>query len=234
MNTNNCIYQINKHTVWGLIHLLLFFTGILQGSTQEIVESQIIVSNRITYAKNSEKPYTGKVTQKYQNGKKMHEKTFKDGKQDGRFIKWYFNGQKEVEGSFKDGRREGKWIGWHANGQKRGVVSFKNGKKGSEKMWDAHGKEYKTSPKKVIFRKAQAFIRQLEGACQQTRLDGNTITEWDEEHIKAACYPLYIKNWPVCPGDGKWNFDRENRIAAKIGNATIYSTNRFKDVESNM
>ena len=85
-----------------------------------------------------------------------------------------------------------------------------------------------------IFKQAQASIRKIEGVCEMARLDGFTITKWELEQVRAICVPNYIKVWPKCPGGGSWNFDRDEWVAAGIGNATIYSTNVYNDVKDDM
>ena len=59
---------------------------------------------------------------------------------DGKWIRWHENGQKLSEGSFKDGKGDGKWIGWHNNGQKHYEGTFKNGQYGGEWIyWRSNG-----------------------------------------------------------------------------------------------
>ena len=54
------------------------------------------------FIKGSDTPYTGKVFELYENGQKMSEFLFKDGKRDGLSIGWHENGQKLGEVNFKD------------------------------------------------------------------------------------------------------------------------------------
>ena len=49
------------------------------------------------------KLFTGLAVDKYENGQKKYEATYKDGKEDGLSTSWYENGQKSWEGTFKDG-----------------------------------------------------------------------------------------------------------------------------------
>jgi antitoxin component YwqK of YwqJK toxin-antitoxin module len=51
------------------------------------------------------KPFTGVAVEKYSNGQKWYEFTYKDGKEHGLWTHWYENGQKETEATFKDGER---------------------------------------------------------------------------------------------------------------------------------
>jgi len=66
----------------------------------------------------------------------QEDKNFPDGK----WIRWHENGQKLSEGSFKDGKGDGKWIGWHNNGQKGYEGTFINGQYGGEWIyWRPNG-----------------------------------------------------------------------------------------------
>ena len=58
--------------------------------------------NFTIFIKGSDTPYTGKVFGLYENGQKMSEFLFKDGKRDGLSIGWHENGQKLGEVNFKD------------------------------------------------------------------------------------------------------------------------------------
>lgn len=59
------------------------------------------------YEKGIDKPFTGKVTAQYPDGKKMLESYWKDGKQEGKQIQYYENGKTKIEGTFKDGKANG-------------------------------------------------------------------------------------------------------------------------------
>ena len=58
-----------------------------------------------TYLKGSDTPYTGKIFVNYENGQKMGEVNFKDGKVDGVVFRWHENGQKKGEAYYKDGEK---------------------------------------------------------------------------------------------------------------------------------
>jgi len=94
--------------------------------------------------------------------------------------------------------------------------------------------------KKSVFRTAQASIRQVEGAVEQAKLDGAwTNLTWNIANIKLVVAPNYVKVWPTCPGGGSWDVvvDSGNSLdwlVAKIGTATIYTTNEFSQVEADL
>ena len=77
----------------------------------------------------------------HENGQKLKEGTYKDGKEDGLWTEWYKNGQKGYEGIFKDGEFDGKWTYWHENGQKWQEGTWKDGSLISSKCWDVVGYE---------------------------------------------------------------------------------------------
>lgn len=76
-------------------------------NSKEIDLSLLENKSGIFYEKGSEKPFTGKVTAKYPDGKKMLESYWKDGKQEGRQIQYYEDGKPKIEGVFKDGKANG-------------------------------------------------------------------------------------------------------------------------------
>ena len=57
----------------------------------------------IKYVKGEELPYTGSSIEKYENGHKWLESTYKNDKLNGLWTEWNDNGQKLSEKTFKDG-----------------------------------------------------------------------------------------------------------------------------------
>ena len=51
----------------------------------------------------------------YENGQKISEGTYKNGRKDGLWTRWYENGQKENEGNYKNGKHDGIWTYWDKN-----------------------------------------------------------------------------------------------------------------------
>jgi len=89
---------------------------------------------------------TGKFFSYYENGQKMFEKNYKNGKRDGLSTEWYENGQKKKKVSYKNQKRDGPWTGWHENGQKFLEANYKDGKRlKGHKVWDEYGR-----PSRVI------------------------------------------------------------------------------------
>ena len=68
------------------------------------------------------------VTGLHTNGNKMYIEEYKDGKEEGKWIRWDEDGTKEYEGEYKDGKKEGKWTWWWEDGNKQREVEYKDGK----------------------------------------------------------------------------------------------------------
>ena len=130
--------------------------------SKPINEESLVERNGIYYQVNSETPYSGKSFTLHDNGQKYHERSFKDGKQDGLNTTWYKNGQKRFEVTYKDGKKmsETKWYSggqklsqwsfisgeldgletnWYENGQKSSELTYKDGKVFSSKKWNEDG-----------------------------------------------------------------------------------------------
>ena len=108
---------------------------------QTVDLSRTVERGGLRYEVNSETPFTGVAVDKYENGQKKVEGTWKDGKEEGLMTRWHENGQKEAEGTFKDGKRKGLVTSWYENGQKKHEVTWKDGKKLSGTYWDEEGNE---------------------------------------------------------------------------------------------
>ena len=146
---------------------LLLVMGMVGCGGKTVDVSKMVTRGGLRYEVNSETPFTGVTVSKHDNGKKMGERTYKDGKreglttmwyetgqkseevtykdgeQEGLSTFWYVNGQKETEGTWKDGKEEGLHTFWYENGQKRRQATYKNGKPMSGTNWDKEGNEIK-------------------------------------------------------------------------------------------
>jgi antitoxin component YwqK of YwqJK toxin-antitoxin module len=72
---------------------------------------------------------TGEWTMWYDNGQKKSVDHYKDGVQDGQHLSWYANGTPDAQGMYKDGMREGVWKRWDPNGFKNWEETYKDDKK---------------------------------------------------------------------------------------------------------
>ena len=96
----------------------------------------------IKYLNGSDAPYTGKVFLFHENGQKMSEGNYKDGKGDGLWVHWHENGQKRSESNLKGGKANGLWLMWHKNGQKWIEEDYKDGKcEGLSVRWHGNGQK---------------------------------------------------------------------------------------------
>ena len=84
---------------------------------QTVDASKLVERDELWYEDDSETPFTGVAVDKYANGQKRSEGTYKDGKYDGLSTMWRENGKKRAEAIWKDGE----------------LVSLKN--------WDDEGNE---------------------------------------------------------------------------------------------
>jgi antitoxin component YwqK of YwqJK toxin-antitoxin module len=120
---------------------------------------------KLAYAPNQQKPYTGWVkrmwsngqirtliqlkdgkldglrTYWHENGQKREEVNFMNGKRDGLWTEWYENGQKEFEENYKDGKSDGNGAWWHKNGQKKFEENYKDGKLMTVVAWKPNGEK---------------------------------------------------------------------------------------------
>lgn len=77
-----------------------------------------------------------------ENGQKFLELVeYRNGKENGKYIKWAGDGFKTTYGRYKDGKKQGKWIFRYRNGTKD-VTEYKDDKKhGKSINWDSYGRK---------------------------------------------------------------------------------------------
>jgi antitoxin component YwqK of YwqJK toxin-antitoxin module len=121
-------------------------------------ETSFNYNELITYSKSDGKPITGIVYKKYKNGKLDFERSYKEGKLDGKSTSWYIGGEKKMlEGNWVNGKRNGKQSEWFLNGRLWKEENYKNGiKDGLHKTWYNTGvlsKEYFYSNEEILYSK---------------------------------------------------------------------------------
>ena len=84
-----------------LLIILIIFPAC--SKPREIDKSKRHIRNNLIYCINEEKPFTGKIIEKYKNGQKQVEVEYKDGKLNGKTIKWHENGEIKSEEMYKNG-----------------------------------------------------------------------------------------------------------------------------------
>ena len=83
--------------------------------------------DEIAYLSGEDTPFTGKVEDFYDNGQKLEEGNYKDGKQDGLWTRWQENGQKSRERNYKDGKQDGLETWYYTDGTERFRSTYKDG-----------------------------------------------------------------------------------------------------------
>ncbi|MGH8013434.1 MAG: toxin-antitoxin system YwqK family antitoxin [Candidatus Binataceae bacterium] len=71
----------------------------------------------------------GLWTMHYLNGQREAIDHYRDGAQNGLHISWYANGAKAIEGEYRNGQREGVWTRWDPNGLRATKERYHDGKK---------------------------------------------------------------------------------------------------------
>jgi hypothetical protein len=76
----------------------------------------------------------------HDDGSKMMQGEYQDGKQNGEWTMWYDNGQKKSVDHYKDGVQDGEHTGWYTDGKIAAIGMYKDGKQdGVWKRWDPQG-----------------------------------------------------------------------------------------------
>ena len=150
---------------------------LIVGCSKPIDDDSLVERNGIHYQVNSETPYSGKSFSLHENGQKGHERTFKDGKQDGLMTEWYENGQKRFEVTYKDGETISEKLVWNKDGSLNIPVDFKT-------LIEKDGLLYEVNSKTPY--NGQIFFfheKGLKGYFKDGKPDG-LMTYWDENDGK--------------------------------------------------
>ena len=116
-----------KRSITVLVCLILF-TSCTKSINYNKEKSNFEVREDGTYYK--DKPFTGEMFQKYENGQLKSKVNFIDGKvEDGLYESYYKNGQLRVKENWKDGKLNGLVEQYYKNGQLIYKQNYKDGKK---------------------------------------------------------------------------------------------------------
>ena len=74
-------------------------------------------------------PYTGKQSAKFDSGTKHWEGSLRDGKRHGQCTLWDMRGTKRSLIRFKDGVPHGEWIQWNLKGEMELLIRYSDGKR---------------------------------------------------------------------------------------------------------
>ena len=114
---------------------LLFSVSVISNS-QEIRKKDLKIVEKVYYLKDSDTPFTGKVSE----GKdRLY---YLNGKQDGKWISFYKNGNIKSIINWKDGKLNGKYIIYENNGMK--VLLAAPTGRAAKRMTESTGREAKT------------------------------------------------------------------------------------------
>ena len=174
------------------------------------VESRKENGQRLTYAINSQKPYTGWTKAYHGNAMLRYLCAFKDGREDGLSTEfhesghkkeetnylsgmsqglsksWYWNGHKKEEAELKDSRLNGLRTAWHQNGQVMEKYNYINGyRHGLSNAWYESGqKKFETYWKNHKWDGLATWWHQNGQKSRETNYQENKKhgleTRWDE------------------------------------------------------
>jgi len=162
--------------------------------TQQTPEIQTI--DNIAYQLDSDTPYTGKCNMYYDDGSKLSEGYYKNGKEDGMWVSWntdghkcsesnhkdgenhglekhwYNNGVTSTKGQYHKGKRVGIWYAWHTNGNKSHEGEYKNNQRhGLWTYWYSQ-KTFDNIFSSIIEEQMSSQMHYIDGVIN------NTHTEW--------------------------------------------------------
>ena len=96
----------------------------------------------LKYMPFSEKPYSGKVFELYDNGKKHWEKVYKGGVEDGYYRSWYPDGSPQMKVVLRKGKWDGKYTYRYENGKLKEEIDYNDGiKDGRFTFWYNNGEK---------------------------------------------------------------------------------------------
>lgn len=127
--------------IYTLTLIMLVSTCVFaQNSSVRINESSTKITNNIMVYNSTNKPVTGIVFKKYENGSLSIECEYKNGLKNGTFTTWYENGNKETEANFINNISNGLTRTWYESGNLEMELHIKNGiPNGFSKEWFENG-----------------------------------------------------------------------------------------------
>ncbi|MCL2327901.1 MAG: hypothetical protein FWC39_05235 [Bacteroidetes bacterium] len=125
------------------------FAIALFAQNQKVELRQLQQSNNVYFYE--EKPYTGMVYEKYENGSIGLWGELKNGKREGVWTYWYRSGTKKRETTFVNNQKEGTTYYWHENGSLAKEITFRANQNIDQKLWDNSGTRLK-NPRFEIFK----------------------------------------------------------------------------------
>lgn len=111
------------------IVLFIILSCFLISCSQKTIEADISQKqerNGLVYIINSNKPFTGKIIEKYDNGQVANEINYKNGKRHGFITSYYKNGQPLGKNEWENGLRVGEVKMWDEDGNIKSYGKFKD------------------------------------------------------------------------------------------------------------
>ena len=110
-----------KNKVFIIAFSLLLSMSVFS-NPMEVRKKDLKVIEKIYYLKDSEVPFTGKVSE---GRDRLY---YLNGRQDGKWISFYKNGNIKSIVNWKDGKLNGKYVIYESNGRKSTETIYKDGK----------------------------------------------------------------------------------------------------------
>lgn len=111
--------------------ILLLINGFTFGQNITVTHDSLLLENKIYFLKSTHTPYTGTAVS-WNNGKKVIETQYVNGKVDGVEILFFANGTIETKSEYKEGKFNGTMTSYFSNGNLKSteiyVNDYKNGK----------------------------------------------------------------------------------------------------------
>ena len=74
------------------------------------------------------------------DGRKREAGQYRNGREEGPWVRWHTTGALAEAGVYRDGRREGRWTFWFANGEKAREAEYQaDASVGSRRRWNLRG-----------------------------------------------------------------------------------------------
>ncbi len=141
--------QLKKFMKRILFCFFICVGGVLSAQNQMLALSQL--QNNGTIYTYEEKPYTGTVYEKYDNGNIVCWGEMKDGKREGKWTYWYSSGVKKRESHYVNNQKEESTYYWHENGTLTKEIIFRANQNIDQKFWDSTGTRLK-NPQFEVFK----------------------------------------------------------------------------------
>jgi len=103
-----------------ILLVTLLFPSLALAASRGLEMDDLVERGGLYYEKFTDVPFSGKI-EGLQRG------SFKDGKQDGPWVRYHDTGQLQWEGAYKDGKEEGPWVSYWSDGQLWEKGTYKDG-----------------------------------------------------------------------------------------------------------